>query len=118
MMNWLINNWYIIIAFIAVAVSGGLFTYKFTKMPYDKQIEALKMWLLYAVTMAEKELGGGTGILKLRYVYDLFLAKFTWLAKIITFEQFSLYVDEALVSMKHLLETNESIANVVAKEDK
>ena len=63
--------------------------------------------------MAEKELGGGTGKLKLRYVYDLFLTKFSWLAKIISFEQFSELVDEALEEMKLLLNTNEQIAAIV-----
>ena len=63
--------------------------------------------------MAEKELGGGTGKLKLRYVYDLFLTKFNWLAKVITFEQFSDLVDEALEEMKRLLESNNAVKEIV-----
>ena len=63
--------------------------------------------------MAEKELGGGTGKLKLRYVYDLFLTKFNWLAKVISFEQFSDLVDEALEEMKRLLESNNAVKEIV-----
>jgi hypothetical protein len=82
-------------------------------MPTAAQIAKVKEWLLYAVTMAEKELGGGTGKLKLRYVYDLFLTKFSWLAKVITFEQFSALVDEALEEMKRLLESNNAVKEIV-----
>ena len=35
--------------------------YVFVKMPSDKQLNKVREWLLYAVTKAEKELGGGTG---------------------------------------------------------
>jgi len=69
-------------------------------MPSDKQLNKVREWLLYAVTKAEKELGGGTGQIKLRYVYDMFVARFTWLARVISFEAFSMMVDEALERMK------------------
>ena len=54
-------------------------------MPSDKQLSKVREWLLYAVTKAEKELGGGTGQIKLRYVYDMFVARFTWLARVTGF---------------------------------
>lgn len=76
-------------------------------------ITNLKEWLLYATTIAEKELGGGTGSLKLRYVYDMFVDKFTWLSKIISFEKFSIYVDEVLENMKNIISTNKAINNYV-----
>ena len=63
--------------------------------------------------MAEKELGSGTGKLKLRQVYDMFTARFPWLAKIITFDKFSEMVDEALVTMNELLDSNEAIHEYV-----
>lgn len=112
-MEQIINNWALIIAAVALVVSVVTAVIKFTNMPTAEQIAKVKEWLLYAVTMAEKELGGGTGKLKLRYVYDLFLTKFSWLAKVITFEQFSALVDEALEEMKRLLESNNAVKEIV-----
>jgi len=115
-MEFLVNNWALIIAAVAVATAIVVYVVKFAGMPTEKQLEKVKEWLLYAVTMAEKELGGGTGKLKLRYVYDLFLTKFSWLAKVITFEQFSALVDEALEEMKRILESNNNVQQLVNKE--
>lgn len=112
-MEFITENWALIVALVAAITAGVVAGIKFYNMPTDKQLSKVKEWLLYAVTMAEKELGGGTGKLKLRYVYDLFLSKFGWLAKVITFEQFSELVDEALEEMKRLLESNASVQQLV-----
>ena len=69
-----------------------------------------------AVTKAEKELGGGTGQIKLRYVYDMFVARFAWLARVISFEAFSMMVDEALERMKKMLESNKAMQTLVSGE--
>lgn len=90
--------------------------YVFVKMPSDKQLNKVREWLLYAVTKAEKELGGGTGQIKLRYVYDMFVARFTWLARVISFEAFSMMVDEALERMKKMLESNKAMQTLVSGE--
>ena len=112
-MEFITENWALIVALVAAIAAGVVAGIKFYNMTTDKQLSKVKEWLLYAVTMAEKELGGGTGKLKLRYVYDLFLSKFGWLAKVITFEQFSGLVDEALEEMKRLLESNASVQQLV-----
>ena len=116
-MNYIIDNWYIIVALTAVLVAGVSISIKFFKKPTDEQIKALKEWLLYAVTLAEKDLGSGTGKLKLRQVYDMFLIRFPWLAKVIAFEVFSGYVDEALGSMKTMLASNTSVQSFVGNEN-
>lgn len=72
-----------------------------------------KEWLLYAVTLAEKELGSGTGRIKLRQVYDAFLEKFPVFSRFVPFETFSSWVDEALELMKQMLRTNEATAKFV-----
>ena len=90
--------------------------YVFVKMPSDKQLNKVREWLLYAVTKAEKELGGGTGQIKLRYVYDMFVARFTWLARVISFEAFSMMADEALERMKKMLESNKAMQTLVSGE--
>ena len=114
-MEFIVNNWTLIVALAAAVGATAAAVTGFYNMPTDKQIKKVKEWLLYAVTMAEKELGGGTGKLKLRYVYDMFLSKFSWLAKAITFERFSGLVDEALEEMKKILESNAAVQELVSK---
>lgn len=108
-MQWLVENWFLLVAAVAVFAMAGYAVYVFVKKPTNAQIESVKKWLLYAVTEAEKALGSGTGKLKLRYVYDMFISKFPWLAKAITFEMLSILVDEALDEMKKMLESNEDV---------
>ena len=116
-MKFLAENWYIfVIAAAAVAVIIAL-VIKFFKLPRESQIAKIKEWLLYAVTEAERELGSGTGQLKLRYVYDMFVTKFPHLVKFISFEMFSNLVDEVLEKFRELLKTNKNIQMYVeAKE--
>lgn len=112
-MEWLVDNWYILVGFLALVVAVGVYVYKFFGLPTEKQIENIKEWLKYAVTIAEKELGSGTGQLKLRYVYDLFINKFPAIAKMVTFETFSVWVDEALLWLAKQLAQNPNIQNVI-----
>ena len=78
-MEFLIENWYIILAAMALGALAVVAVVRFFRLPREKQMENVRQWLLGAVTAAEKELGGGTGKLKLRTVYDAFLTKFPWL---------------------------------------
>lgn len=112
-MNQLIENWYIIIALIAllIVLSGAIFM--FFKQPSQVQLRKVKAWLLLAVTQAEKELGSGTGKLKLRFVYDLFLSKFKWIAYLISFEMFVELVDDALDEMREMLKNNPAVFTLV-----
>lgn len=112
-MEFLMNYWYIVVAAIAILVVVGLSVYKFAGLPTKEQIAKVKEWLLYAVTVAESELGSNTGSLKLRAVYDMFVTKFPVVAKIVSFETFSTWVDEALEEMRKLLETNEAVKQLV-----
>lgn len=116
-MEFIINNWYLIVALLAVGAFIGIMVYRFLKQPVSEQLKKVREWLLIAVTDAEKALGSGTGQLKLRKVYDLFIQRFSWLAKIVPFEKFSDMVDDALVEMRELIATNEAVAAYVANAD-
>lgn len=112
-MQFLIDNWVsllLCVLSIAVLIVSVL---NFMKLPKNQQLEKVKQWLLIAVTEAEKVLGSGTGRLKLSYVYDLFVTKFPWLAKIIPFETFSNLVDEVLEDMRKLIEANPNVNEYV-----
>lgn len=108
--KFILENWYIILAFVAVGIAIGITVYHFAKQPKADQLKKVRAWLLWAVIQAEKALGSGTGQLKLRRVYDLFVVRFPWLAKIITFDTFSDMVKDALAEMEELLKTNPAIA--------
>jgi hypothetical protein len=101
-----------IIIFISLI---GVAACYFFRLEKEKQIDMAQEWLLMAVVEAEKKLGGGTGQLKLRYVYDLFLSKFKFLAKVITFEQFSMLVDVGLAKMNDILQSNVQVQEYIDK---
>lgn len=113
MPEFIVNYWFVILIALAVVVVLGYIIYVFVKMPKTSQIAKVKEWLLFAVMEAEKELGGGTGQLKLRYVYDMFIVKFPWLVKVVSFESFSGLVDEVLEKFKAILDTNKNVQNYV-----
>lgn len=114
-MNWLIENWYLLVVGTAAGVVACLAVYKWAGKPTTEQIANIKEWLLYAVIEAEKELGGGTGQIKLRQVYDMAIQRFKWLS-IVSFATFSGWVDEALDEMKKMLAVNEKVKQLVEGE--
>ena len=111
----MMENIAVIIGICCVIGVIGFGIYQFIKLEKDKQLEIVKEWLLLAVVEAEKKLGGGTGQIKLRYVYDMFIEKFKFLALMITFEQFSIMVDMALDKVRLMLSSNEKLKDYVEK---
>ncbi len=105
----------VIAAVIVVIGAAAIGIYQFCKLTKQKQIEIILEWLLLAVIKAEKELGSGTGQVKLRYVYDLFLDKFKFLSLVISFERFSLLVDQALDAMKDMIAKNQQVKDYIEK---
>lgn len=82
---FLMENWYLVVALMAVAGMVGVCIGRFLKMPTSEQRERVKEWLLWAVTQAEAEL----------------------------FDTFSLWVDEALEEMRKLLKENKTVRELV-----
>lgn len=97
------NGWLIFAAVCCVVVTVTVVV-AFFRRPRAEQIDTLREWLLWAVMRAESYFGAETGVLKLRWVYDMFVVKFPWLAKVLSFERFAELVDEALERMEILLE--------------
>lgn len=112
-MNFITENWYIIIALAAVL---GVSIAYVIRLIRSKQLGKVREWLLWAVTGAEKELGNGTGRLKLRQVYDLFVVRFPWLVRVVSFKLFSEMVDDALEEMREMLENNKAVKALVNGE--
>lgn len=111
--TFLMENWYLVVALMAVTGVVGVFIGRFLKMPTADQREKVKEWLLWAVTQAEAELGGGTGKLKLRQTYDLFVQRFPAVAMAVSFDTFALWVDEALEEMRKMLKENKAVKEIV-----
>lgn len=109
-----IDYGWVIFAALVCAVVLIIAVVRFLKTPRKEQLAKVKEWLLLAVMKAEKKFGEDTGVLKLRVVYDLFVTKFPWIAKMLTFDRFSGLVDEALEEMHKLLEANPAILDEVA----
>ena len=112
-MEFIMANWWLVIVVIALAIFAVYSVMVFAKMPSAAQLASVREWLLYAVAQAEKELGSGTGQLKLRYVYDMFILRFSAVAKVISFEAFSKLVDEALYIFRNMLKDNKAVSDYV-----
>ena len=107
-----------IILLIAIVIVAIVRAKNFSTLPREEQFEQIKGWLLGAVTLAEAQYGSGTGKIKLSVVYDAFVEKLPWLAQIISFDRFGELVDDALVEMRNLLESNKNIAAIVEDTNK
>ena len=111
--EYLAANWPSIIAILCMIVVVCMSIYKFLEKPTKEQLANVKKWLLWAVSLAEKELGGGTGPLKLAQVYDHFTERFPAIAAWVSFDTFHGWVKDALVEMEKLLAENEDIKEVI-----
>lgn len=102
-MNWIINNWYnILFVFLLIIIgSYGIMTGK------------VKIWLRGIVAEIEKELGSGTGQLKLAEAYQKFVEAYPVFKTIVPFPLFSYWVDCALKWLEHQLETNSKVFDYV-----
>ena len=87
----------------------------FFSLSKKRQKEIILEWLLLAVVLAEKELGDGTGQIKLRFVYDLFIDKFKFISYFVSFAQFSKLVDQALDRMKDIMSNNKQVQEYINK---
>ena len=112
-MKWFLENWYIVAAGLFACGGGIMVVVKFCELSHNQKKEKVREWLVYAVTKAEASLGGGTGQLKLRQVYDLFIQRFPKIANAVSFVEFSRWVDEALIDMRKMLEQNQAVSKLV-----
>ena len=109
-------NFQVIIVFLITVAAGIGVTTAFFKLPNKKKIDNIKEWLKYAVVEAEKELGSGTGQLKLRMVYDLAVKQFPFIVQFVAFDVFSSWVDEALKWMNEQLAQNKATKEYVESD--
>lgn len=111
--EWLTENWTLIVMLIAAAIAAGVAIVKFLNLPSEKQIEKIKKCLLGWVIDAERDLGSGTGKVKLSTVYGIFVTAFPFLKNFISFEVFSDWVDDALDEMREMLKSNKNLKEII-----
>lgn len=115
-MKWMIDNWFLIVILGVMFCFVGASILSFSKLTKEEKLHSVKEWLKFAVCEAEKELGSGTGQLKLRWVYGEAIKQFPFLINMISFEMFAEWVDEALAWMERQLISNKSVRDHVQGE--
>lgn len=127
-MQWLIDNWTLIASLLAAIALASLKVRNYLRLSAEEQekaeeaakarlTQAVADWLLRAVTEAEKELGGGTGKLKIRAVYERAIEVFgPELTQVLTLEQLDALAQKPLDEMRKLLESNGAAAHYVNGE--
>ena len=115
-MNFISNNWEVIIA-VVVSITGLVTAvYKLFLQVSNKQSNQVSQWMLWAVSEAESILGAGTGRLKFSFVYDSFVKAFPWVSRIMTVEMFSDLVNQSLDEMRKMIENNKAAADLILGE--
>lgn len=128
-MQWLMDNWTLLASLIAAVALAGIKVKNYLAMTAEEQekakkeardrlVRAVSDWLLNAVIEAERDLGSGTGKLKIRAVYERALKVFgPELAQIITLEQLDELAQKPLEEMRKLLESNCNVSRYVHMGD-
>lgn len=106
---WLGQYWWIV-ALAVIAIT-------FIIIAFVGNNNKMKQALLYLVTTAEKELGSGTGALKLQAVYNKFIEKFPIISTFVPYSVFCKFVDEALDKMEELLKNNIAVKEYVENKE-
>lgn len=104
---FLMEYWFSLLIGIIVVCFISITIYKFVKLPIDQKYKTIRAYLLYIVTVAEENWGGGTGPIKLGEVYDAFTKKYPIIKLFISWETFNKLVDSALDEMREILEAKE-----------
>ena len=105
----------LILATTAAIITGAAIygIYRFILLDRQDQKAKVTEWLLWAVTLAEKQYGGGMGKIKLREVYAMFVEAWPKVAEWMDFSTFAQLVDDALAQMKSMLRTNQAAYNFI-----
>lgn len=109
MTNFLLNYWDSIVAVIVFVIA-------IVVMIRQKQIKQVKAILLYLVTKAEEQFGGGTGQLKYSAVTTWLYERLPFIAKLfLTEKEIDKLIEDAVEKMKKYLEANKQAYTYVTK---
>ena len=120
-LTFLAEYWTLILAVVTAAVAIATKTRQWMALSKDEKkkaaIEAVRRSMLYFVTEAEKEYGGGTGALKRAKVFAEIFKQYPILAQFANVEAVTslidYFIDDNLVELRELLENNEAFYDYV-----
>lgn len=98
-MEWLCENWALLIAFICVGAVVGVYIYKFFELPTGRKMQLFRETLYQLVVKAEKEFGSGKGKEKLEYVYSAIKKQFPFITMFMDLDTFEVMVKGALIEV-------------------
>jgi hypothetical protein len=115
------TNWTFIITLLSCLYLGYIKIKKWNSLSEEEKIDAtlkiLREQMLSYVSEAEKEFGAGTGKLKRSEVIKKIYKDFPYLNKVINqdklIETLDSYIDDSLVELKKLLESNEKFKEII-----
>lgn len=132
-LQWIYNNLPMLLAIGAVSIGIAIRIRRFMRMSAeqkqailkeqsDKIVQLVKEQLLALVTIAEKNWGSGTGKLKKSEVWQALLTQYGQLSGYITDglidkELVDSLIDDAVIEMEHLKETNPNMATAISQEE-
>lgn len=114
-MQFVVNNWALIVAFICVIIVAVQRITEFVALPTSKKMNEVKAILLEWVRSAESELGNKTGAFKLAQVYQKFCKAYPYLKKWFPIEKFDFLVKEALNAMEKSFNNETTKINALGK---
>lgn len=111
MLNWIMENWVIILAFIAL-ILGVVYHYvEFSKLTKKQQLAKIKRTAYILVAEAEFSFGSKAGQAKFNYVYKMLANKFPLFNRIPKEAAYKI-IDEALDELKEALKEEEELNQI------
>ncbi len=105
-LNWLIENWFLIVIFLCFFGKSIINTINFLLMEPNKRLLFIRENILNLVLKAEEQLGSKTGELKLKLVINLFYKKYPIARLIISETKLIEMIEESVTEMKNTLKEN------------
>ncbi len=105
-LNWLIENWFLIVIFLCFFGKSIINTINFLLMEPNKRLLFIRENILNLVLKAEEQLGSKTGELKLKLVINSFYKKYPIAKLIISETKLIEVIEESVTEMKNTLKKN------------
>lgn len=111
MLNWIMENWFIIVAVIALIFVAVYQYFKFSKLTKKQQLTKIKRTAYILVAEAEFSFGSKAGQAKFNYVYKMLANKFPLFNRIPKEAAYKI-IDEALDELKEALKEERELNEI------
>lgn len=111
MLNWIMENWFIIVAVMALIFVAAYQCLKFSKLTKKQQLAKIKRTAYILVAEAEFSFGSKAGQAKFNYVYKMLANKFPLFNRIPKEAAYKI-IDEALDELKEALKEEKELNEI------